>query len=695
MHNRFDPVAAADLAARFPGLRPELATRLYTSRLLGLEADLVLHGGGNTSVKLCEKDLTGRDKDVLYVKASGTDLAVMGPEGLVALDLTYLTRLKNLDRLSDEDMANQLLVSRLQADDPPPSIDAWVHAFLPHLYVDHTHADAILILTNQVNGVKLVTTVLGPKVVVCPYVRPGFALGRAVAEVAAAHPDAEAVVVMGHGIFTYADQADLSYRRMIDLVTRAEEWLASRHRPLPPAPAPTTEHLARMAQVIRGACAHEAPDGVPRRFIAEIRTDRDIVAVSLDPAAAEWCRSGVLTPDHVIRTKNQYVYLKSAPEDDSALQEYVRKAIGEYLRDYECYFSAGQAVICYGPPRPEDPYPRVFLVAGLGLITLGPTSSAAGVAADIAVHTLRAKIKARDIGLYQPLPDEHIFDMEFWPLQRRKLGQGPSLSLEGQIAIVTGAGGAIGLGIADRLLAAGAVVTLTDVDQGRLEKVHDILADRFGAGRIHALTMDVTDYSAVASTIIQISTRWGGLDLLVPNAGIAHVANIEDLDPDRLDQVMAVNFKGVFHLLKAAAPVFRRQGTGGNIVIVSTKNVLDPGASFGAYSASKAAAHQLGKIAALEMAKYGVRVNMLNPDAIFGDERVSSKLWDLVGPDRMRSRGLDPAGLREYYRLRNLLQVTVTAEHVGNAVVFFASSLTPTTGATLPIDGGVPGAFPR
>ena len=205
----------------------------------------------------------------------------------------------------------------------------------------------------------------------------------------------------------------------------------------------------------------------------------------------------------------------------------------------------------------------------------------------------------------------------------------------------------------------------------------------------------MTDYTAVEQAFAEISRRLGGIDLLVPNAGIAHVAKIEDLDPVRLDQVMAVNLKGTFNVIKASIPIFKRQGTGGNIVAVSSKNVFDPGAAFGAYSASKAAVHQISKIAALELAELGIRVNLINPDAIFGDAEVSSKLWELVGPERMRSRGLDPEGLKEYYRQRNLLKVQVLAEHVGNAVVFFASEQTPTTGATLPVDGGIPAAFPR
>ena len=209
------------------------------------------------------------------------------------------------------------------------------------------------------------------------------------------------------------------------------------------------------------------------------------------------------------------------------------------------------------------------------------------------------------------------------------------------------------------------------------------------------MVFDVTDYPSVEKAFYEISGRVGGIDLLVPNAGIAHVARIEDLDPKKLRQVIDVNLMGTFHLLKASVPIFKRQGTGGNVVIISSKNVFDPGAAFGAYSASKAGAHQIGKIAALELAELGVRVNMINPDAIFGDEEVSSKLWDLVGEDRMKSRGLDAEGLKEYYRQRNLLKTRVLAEHVGNVVVFFASNQTPTTGATFPVDGGIPAAFPR
>ena len=288
-----------------------------------------------------------------------------------------------------------------------------------------------------------------------------------------------------------------------------------------------------------------------------------------------------------------------------------------------------------------------------------------------------------------------FLNWEYWDLQQKKLGLSEPPPLGGQAALVTGAGGAIGLGIADRLLKAGAVVALADLDQDRLNLAASILREKYGHDRVETLAFDVTSFRETSEAVDELSRRCGRLDLVVPNAGVAHVSTIQDLDPDRLDQVLAVNLKGVFNVIKAAIPVLKRQGSGGNMVIISSKNVFDPGASFSAYSASKAGAHQLGKIAALELAEIGVKVNLINPDAVFSCGEVSSKLWDLVGPDRMRSRGLDPSCIQDYYCQRNLLKTQVTAEHVGNAVVFFASDLTPTTGATLPVDGGVPGAFPR
>ena len=308
---------------------------------------------------------------------------------------------------------------------------------------------------------------------------------------------------------------------------------------------------------------------------------------------------------------------------------------------------------------------------------------------------MAAKLQTNAIGRYTPISASHVFDMEYWSLQQQKLERPPSPPLQGQVAFITGGGGAIGFGITDRLLAAGAVVAISDIDRPRLQKAYSLLIQKYDNSQVHSLTLDVTDIKAVENAYAEICRQFGGIDIVVPNAGTAHVAKIQDLDPDKFDQVLAVNLKGTFNAIRAAVPILTRQGTGGNIIVISSKNVFDPGAAFGAYSASKAAAHQIAKIAAMELAEISVRVNMINPDAIFGDNTIGSKLWELVGPQRMKSRGLDAEGLKEYYRQRSLLKIPVLAEHVGNAVVFFASELTPTTGATLPVDSGNPAAFPR
>ncbi len=337
----------------------------------------------------------------------------------------------------------------------------------------------------------------------------------------------------------------------------------------------------------------------------------------------------------------------------------------------------------------------MFLVAGMGLVALGFSVK---WAPDCRRHCRTyhpGKLSAMAMGEYRPLPENHIFELEYMNLQQQKLERTEHIELQGQIAVVTGAAGAIGFGIADCLLKAGAVVALADLDETRLNKVVEILLGKYDPSRLGKFVFDITDYSTVEKAIVEIALRFGGVDLVVPNAGIAYVSKIEEMDPQRFTQVMEVNLMGVFNIIKAAIPAMKRQETGGNIVLISSKNVFDPGAAFGAYSASKAAAHQISRIASLELAEMGIRVNMINPDAVFGTESVSSKLWDYIGPDRMKSRGLDPQGLKEYYRQRNLLKVSVLAEHVGNAVVFFAAGKTPTTGATLPVDGGVPAAAPR
>ncbi|MDY6822664.1 MAG: bifunctional aldolase/short-chain dehydrogenase [Thermodesulfobacteriota bacterium] len=670
-----------------------LAMRLYTSRLIGSNTDLVIHGGGNTSVKLTMADIFGNDQDVLFVKGSGVNMAQMGPEGFVAMDMSGLLQLRALSSISNTEMANQLARHKLHTEAPAPSVEVLLHAFLPHKFIDHTHADAILALTNRENAAETVKTALGPGVCVIPYENSGLPLARAAAEAWEADPDTDAIVVLHHGIFTFADDARTAYGRMTECVEKAGTWL--RENATPPAEPPLTHctdaACAGLAQVIRGACASFDVPGRQQRFYVDIRRDEDLLSAASSPAARQICDTGVLTPDHAIRTKNRYALIDHIPNTDEALAALVTETVAEYRADYEAYFSRHN-------DRQDrtmlDPSPRVFLAAGAGLMGLGETRKAARIAADIATHTVRTKYR-NGLSAYKPVDESHIFEMEYWPFQLQKRQTRSPLPLAGQTALVTGAAGAIGMGVADRLIAAGAAVAISDIDEKGLETVRDRLSEQYGPDFVESVVFDITDETSVADGMIQASLKLGGLDIVVPNAGSAYVARIEDLSTKDFNRVIAINLMGTFNTIKAAIPVFRRQNTGGNIVVISTKNVFDPGAAFGAYSASKAGAHQISKIGAMELAEMGVRVNMVNPDAVFGDADVPSKLWEMIGPERMKARGLDPEGLKAYYRERNLLKTSVYPEHVGNAVVFFASDLTPTTGATIPVDGGVPAAFPR
>ncbi len=702
MESAYNEDHAKELIRHYADVAEELVLRTYTSRLLGANPNLVLHGGGNTSIKLTQKNILLEDQEILYVKGSGVDLASIEPAEFVVLDLAFLKKFRRLEKLEDEEMENQLQIHKLQTSPLNPSVESFLHAFLPHRYVDHTHADSILILTNQKNGENLIGDALGTRIGIIPYALSGLPLARAVAAQYEKNPEIEAVVIINHGIFTFGEDALTSYERMIDYVSRAEAFIKPRIHvktlATPRDGAATIKEIEPLAacfsQIIRGACAHRTDGGRLRRFRVEYRNSPDLLDASISKEARNMCVSGVLTPDHVIRTKNRFVYIDAIPQQADDLGAKITPEIDKFVKEYHDYFQ--RQITSKGLIRKElDPYPRVFLAAGLGLFTLGFSHREAVIAADIAERNIYAKIQAGKMGAYEPISDSHIFDMEYWSLQQKKLAKRSLPLLQGQIALITGSGGAIGFGIADRLLAAEAAVILSDIDESRLLKAYSILKERYPQGEIEIIPFDVTDYHSVATAYDEISRRLGGIDIVVPNAGIAHVARLEDLQPDKLDKVIAVNFKGAFHTIKAAIPVFKRQNTGGNVVVISSKNVFDPGAAFGAYSASKAGAHQIAKIAALELAQLGVRVNMLNPDAVFGDEEISSKLWDLVGPDRMKSRGLDFKGLKEYYRNRNLLKAEVLAEHVGNAVVFFASEQTPTTGASLPVDGGIPAAFPR
>jgi len=706
MESRWSDDEAAEYVDRFaPRWGEELALRVYSSRLIGRDPDLVMHGGGNTSLKGTVTTRLGDRVQALFIKGSGWDLDTIEPPGLPAVDLAHLRRLRSLADLSDEEMVNQLRTHLFEARAPNPSVETLLHAFLPQRFIDHTHADIALVLTNQPRdeAEAMVREAYGPGWGIVPYIMPGFALAKLAAEIFDRDPTVEGLVLLNHGLFTFADDARTAYERMIAGVDRAERFVRTRARaPRPlargarPDEAPA-EKAARLAPVLRGALAGATGDADRpwRRMVLEYRVREEALEILAGPEVAALAAANPLTPDHVIRTKGPALLLsETLPFDDPLrLRAELDAAVAGYRRGYDAYVEANRHR-ARTPITKLDALPRVILVPGVGVFTAGRTKQDARVAADIAEHTLRAKALANAIGRYTALSDGDLFDMEYWSLEQAKLGRAPEAALAGQVALVTGAAGAIGFAICRKLIEAGGHVVLADVARERMDAAVAEL-DPKRRGLAAGMVMDVTDERSVAAGFAEACRLYGGVDVLVLNAGIAHVSPIETTDPAAFRRLVEVNLVGYFLVLRAAAALFRRQGTGGNVIVNSSKNVFGPGADFGAYSASKAGAHQLGKVAALELAAAGVRVNMINADAVFGDARRPSGLWQEVGPARARSRGLEPADLQEYYRQRNLLKAVITPEHVGNAVVFFASNLTPTTGATLPVDGGVADAFPR
>ena len=677
-----------------------LAIRVYTSQLLGQNPDLVLHGGGNTSVKGFYETLLGEKVPALYVKGSGWDMATTGPEGFVPLTLEALKKLRRLETLEDTAMFDQLRLSMLRPFPTNPSIEALAHAWIDKAYVDHTHANAILTLTNQENGEDRVRDALGDAVLIRPYIHPGFFLSKDIADALDAFPHVRGVVLMHHGLFTFDDDPKVSYETHIALVEKARKYIeekASRSFftvTVKTAPEPL---LARVAPVVRGALAGrvENPDQPYAPMILRILRDEETMRAIGHPASERILDGSVLTADFLIRTKPWMGWVKAPRLNDfEALAKQIGEAVQAYSERYQAYYERGKTRTGREFPM-FDPRPRILAIPGLGVFCSGMTLEEATITADLARVTLKVK---RDIaamgGAYRGIDEDKLFEMEYWGPQLAKLERATKGALAGRVAVVTGAAGAIGSAICKKLLEEGSVVVGTDLAGDRLAALEEDLTDRFGE-RFLALPMDVTDEDSVRKAFDAICLRYGGVDILIPNAGIAFVKPLDELNLDDFRRVERVNVEGTLLFLKWGVRVLKAQGTGGDIVHISTKNVPSPGVSFGAYSATKAAAHQLARVASLEFAPHGIRVNNLAPDAVFRGEGRKSGLWEVCGPDRMKARGLDEKGLEEYYRNRNLLKMQVRAEHVAKGVIFFVTRQTPTTGATLPIDGGLPDATPR
>ena len=702
MNNRWSDEKAAQYIEKYGGRWGEdLALGLYVASLIGSEDGLVLHGGGNSSVKTDFASLLGERIDAIYVKASGYNMAHIAPDGYTGLDLEYLKKLSSLSDISDEDMANEFRTHCLDARSASPSIETLVHAFVRHKFVDHTHPDAILALTNQRDAKKHLKEALGEDVAVLEYVTPGFKLAKAVASELERNPAAKGMVLMRHGLLTWGDGAKESYGTTIELVNLAEKYLEqnARNPLIPISQTPLSlaeERLTELAPMIRGLLAQPTgdPDHPWARVILQPLISRDIMNFVDSDRGRDLALAPPLTSDHLIRTKSRYLWIDNPQYDNiGKLREYLSKALEEYTAAYDEYIEK------YAKDMPEgvgrmDSLPRVILLPGLGAVCAGKDVTATSIIKDIAAHTLATKAQIAAMGSYCGMEEKDLFAMEYRVLQHAKLQGDKSLPLSRQVALITGAAGAIGSGIAQVLLEQGCHVAVTDLDGDPLNRLVEELKTEFGS-HVMGVPLNVIDPKSVEEGFSAVIRAWGGIDLVVLNAGIAHVSSLSELSLESFRNLQKINVEGTLIMLAESARIFKLQKTGGDIVMVSTKNVFAPGANFGAYSATKAAGHQLARIASQEFAALDVRVNMVAPDAVFSHGARKSGLWSEIGPERMSARGLSPEGLEEYYQNRNLLKAKITARHVGKAVLFFATRQTPTTGATIPVDGGLPDATPR
>jgi rhamnulose-1-phosphate aldolase/alcohol dehydrogenase len=667
---------------------------VYASRLVGAESSLVVWGGGNTSVKVAERDHRGREIPVLRVKGSGSDLKLIQRKDFPGVRMDDIRALLERPDMGDEEMVAYLAHALQDPGGVRPSIETLLHGFVDAYAVVHTHADAIVSLTNTARAADVLAGVFGKDVMALDYRRPGFKISREVADAITANPQARALLLSKHGTITWGATVREAYEATIELITRAEDAIAerTRGRRLFGGPrVPVLEAPARRASALELA---------PRLRGSLSRERRVIVAFDDTPAVTEFVSSaeapaasqvGPATPDHTIYTKRLpcFVPLDDAA-DPAATWAAIDRAVGAFVRDYTAYVDAHRG------PGVEllDPRPRVVLVPGMGMFTAGRDARTAGIVDDIYHHTVAVIGNASAFGRYVSLSAKDAFDVEYWPLELYKLTLAPpEKELARRIVLVTGGGSGIGRAVAQRLAAEGAHVAIGDVDADSAHRVADEVTKAVGGGRALGLAMDVTSEASVRAAFEATVLAWGGLDILVSNAGIAHSAPVDRMALADWERSFAVNSTGHFLVAREAMRVLMRQGIGGSLVFVATKNVMSPGKDFAAYSAAKAAEAQLAKVLALEGAPHGIRSNIVNPDAIFQD----SKLWSEENRrERAAAQGIAVEQLEDFYRKRNLLGARILPEDVAQAVLFLASDRSAkTTGCTLTVDGGVKDAFPR
>lgn len=684
-----DAEAAVERYTR-QGVSYDLALRTYSTRLLGADPRLVIHGGGNTSVKTQAQDLVGELVNVLCVKGSGWDMATIEPAGLPAVRLEPLQQAAGLDALSNEAMVNLQRVNLLDASAPNPSVEALLHAFLPYKYIDHTHANAILALTDQPDGEQFCRQLFGKQMALVPYIMPGFQLAKRALAVHREHPEAEGMILLKHGIFTFGDTARQAYERMIEMVTLAESRIAEamrvsvagvhlpkglgRYRPksfasirLPQTLTP----VAQVAPILRGLLAIPRGSGSWKRCVLDYRGGVDVEDFVNGQEVARYSQQGTATPDHVIRTKRLPLLL-SPPDaaDPTTFSDQARAAVEAYAAEYRRYFERNNERVGR-IKKPLDPMPRVLLVPGVGLFGVGASKQEARVAADLAHTNVEVIACAEAMGAFESLSEADAFDMEYWSLEQAKLGKVKPKPLAGHVVMVTGGASGIGAATARAFREEGADVAVLD----RSEVLAGKVARDVGG---LSIVCDVTDPAQVVAAFDRVVEAFGGVDIVVSNAGAAWQGRIADVADSVLRQSFELNFWAHQTVAKRAVSIMRAQATGGCLLFNASKQALNPGPDFGPYGLPKAATLALMRQYALDYGRDRIRANAVNADRIR-----SGLLTPQMIAERAKARGVS----EQDYMAGNLLELEVSAEDVARAFVHLALS-PATTAAVLTVDGG-------
>ncbi len=642
----------------------QIDERVKTARMLGKDPELVLHGGGNASLKDMEIDHTGKEIRVLRVKGSGSDMGTIGTSGFTGLRMNDLLAAEKIEKMTDMEMMDYLKKSMVDPSEPAPSVESFLHAFIPYTFVDHTHSDHILMLTNSGMSRDKISGILG-NVLVIPYIPPGFILAREMlSTISKLTPDVRGIVLEKHGLFTFGETASESYEKHMELVGKAREYVKKQcgdkiYEKKFPDPVDVDSILPE----IRGKLS------AGFKKVLLVKKEEEALEIAQSSQAEMYQKSGPATPDMLIRTKYNFLYIDSKNNVLDRISEFA----AEYRKEHSEYVS--------GYPI-HDPFPSVIIVRGYGIITAARTHKECNIIMDQVIHSMRVNSVAGKLGKQEFISRKEAYEMEYWPLEEAKLKKFKPKPLEGNVCIVTGAASGIGYETFLKISENGGNVVAVDINSDVM-KISGEINGRYGVGSVGKI-VDISDRKAIERMVEEVVLKYGGVDVLFNNAGILKSEPFDEIAPETIEKHISINSMAPFVLSQKVFSVMKKQGTGGNFIFNITKNLTHPGPGMVSYGTTKAFSAQLSHYIAKEGGKFGIRSNIINPDKIFKN----SKIWDNgVLEKRAEAKGITP----EQYKRGNLLNIEVLPEHVANMVLAILNDdiFGATTDAMIPVDGGI------